>query len=204
VLMLSSAAQHVSSQQCEQLGIAAHLTKPVRQRELLESIRKVLGTCQAVEATPETPIARAASAPLRILLAEDNVINQRLAVRLLANWGHSVFVAGTGQLAVEAASKEHFDAVLMDVQMPEMGGFEATAVIREGEKVTGRHVPIVAMTAHAMKGDREKCIEAGMDDYISKPLAVASLTAMLERVSKMNQDGKETDEREEARIVGRR
>jgi PAS domain S-box-containing protein len=120
---------------------------------------------------------------LRVLVAEDNLINQRLAVRLLEKAGHAVTVVETGLEAVAAVGREPFDLVLMDVQMPEMGGFEATAAIRAREKANGGHIPIVAMTAHAMKGDRERCLEAGMDDYVSKPVRADDLFDALTRVA---------------------
>ena len=107
---------------------------------------------------------------LQILLAEDNAVNQVLAVRLLERRGYLVTVVGNGRAAVEALSKQTFDAILMDVQMPEMNGFEATAAIRENERRSGKHIPILAMTAHALKGDQERCLAAGMDGYIAKPI----------------------------------
>src|SRR5262249_56704176 len=107
---------------------------------------------------------------LRLLLAEDNAVNQRLAATLLERRGHKVTIANNGREALDALAARSFDVVLMDVQMPEMGGFEATRVIRERERATGAHLPIIAMTAHAMKGDRERCLEAGMDEYLTKPL----------------------------------
>jgi CheY-like chemotaxis protein len=115
------------------------------------------------------PILRSAR-NLRLLLAEDNPVNQRLAVRILEKWGHSVAVAANGRKAVEAWEREAFDLVLMDLQMPEMSGYEAVALIRQREQATGKHIPIVAMTAHAMEGDREKCLAAGMDHYVAKPI----------------------------------
>jgi len=124
--------------------------------------------------------AREPDACLRVLLAEDNLVNQRLAVRLLEKRGHRVVVAATGLEALKALEKESFDLVLMDVQMPEMDGLEATAIIREKEKGTGHRQPIVALTAHAMKGDREKCIEGGMDGYLSKPIRPQELDQLLE------------------------
>jgi two-component system sensor histidine kinase/response regulator len=120
------------------------------------------------------------SAHLRVLLAEDNAVNQRLAMRLLEKRGHRVTVAGNGREALEALEKEKFDLVFMDVQMPEMDGLEATAVIRENEKSSGRHQPIIALTAHAMKGDREKCLAAGMDGYLTKPIRPPELEEILE------------------------
>jgi CheY-like chemotaxis protein len=117
--------------------------------------------------------------PLRILLAEDSSTNQRLAVGLLSKLGHTTTVANNGQEAVTALEREPFDLVLMDVQMPEMDGYQATAVIRTREAGKHKHTPIVAMTAHAMKGDREECLAAGMDGYISKPIRMAELEAVI-------------------------
>jgi CheY-like chemotaxis protein len=117
---------------------------------------------------------------MRVLLAEDNAVNQRLAVRLLEKRGHRVAVAGNGREALDALEKEKFDLVFMDVQMPELDGLEATAIIREREKSSGRHQPIIALTAHAMKGDREKCLAAGMDGYLTKPIRPQDLEEILE------------------------
>jgi CheY-like chemotaxis protein len=124
--------------------------------------------------------AREPEAYLSVLLAEDNLVNQRLVVRLLEKRGHRVVVAGTGLEALQAMEKGSFDLVLMDVQMPEMDGLEATAVIREREKGSGLHQPVVALTAHAMKGDREKCMAGGMDGYLSKPIRPQELDQLLE------------------------
>jgi two-component system, sensor histidine kinase and response regulator len=120
------------------------------------------------------------AASLRVLLAEDNAVNQRLAVRLLEKRGHHVVVAGNGAEALAAMEKQEFDLVFMDVQMPEMDGLEATAEIREKEKTSGKHLPIIALTAHAMKGDREKCIASGMDGYLTKPIRPQELDEVLE------------------------
>jgi PAS domain S-box-containing protein len=175
VMMLSSSGQPGGAARCRRLGVASFLMKPLKQSELLDALLNALGRR---EAAPEaaSPAARAASGggapgrPLRILLAEDNAVNQMVALRLLAKDGHTVVVVGDGKEALARLEEQPFDLVLMDVQMPEMGGFEATAAIRQREQETGRHVPIVAMTAHAMKGDRERCLEAGMDGYVSKPV----------------------------------
>jgi CheY-like chemotaxis protein/HPt (histidine-containing phosphotransfer) domain-containing protein len=118
-----------------------------------------------------------------VLLAEDNAVNQRLAASLLQRRGHRVTIAANGKEALAALERAHVDVVLMDVQMPEMGGFEATAAIRLNERATGAHLPIVAMTAHAMKGDRERCLQAGMDDYITKPLNSKLLCAAVENAA---------------------
>jgi two-component system, sensor histidine kinase and response regulator len=139
-------------------------------------VRKALGRFNE----PDT--SQSALTGLRILLAEDNRVNQTLAARFLAKHKHTVVIAGDGREAIAALEREPFDLVLMDVQMPEMDGFEATAVIRERERVTGSHLPIVAMTARAMSGDREKCFAAGMDDYLSKPVSMADLAAAIGRV----------------------
>ena len=118
---------------------------------------------------------------MKILLAEDNAINQKLALRLLEKRGHSVVIANNGKEALARLDEDIFDLILMDIQMPEIDGLEATAIIREREKRKGGHLPIVAMTAHAMKGDKERCLEAGMDDYVSKPIKPAELFAAIER-----------------------
>ncbi|HEV3443019.1 MAG TPA: response regulator, partial [Gemmataceae bacterium] len=123
--------------------------------------------------------APAIARSLNVLVAEDNPVNQKLVVRLLEKRGHRVTVAANGKLACEALAAESFDAVLMDLQMPLMGGLEATALIRRREQATGEHIPIIAMTAHAMKGDRERCLEAGMDDYVSKPIQVDVLMQVI-------------------------
>jgi signal transduction histidine kinase/ligand-binding sensor domain-containing protein/CheY-like chemotaxis protein len=140
---------------------------------------KTSASAVTTDAAPGLPRQEAGSS-LKVLLAEDNKINQMLAQRLLERWGHHVVVAETGRKAVEAHAREEFDVILMDVQMPEMNGFEATDAIRATESA-GRRVPIIAMTAHAMKGDRERCLAAGMDDYISKPIAAAAFFDVLER-----------------------
>jgi two-component system sensor histidine kinase/response regulator len=158
-----------------------YITKPVRHAKLLEALLAATGVSgsQAVAA----PL-RHASRPsrLRVLLAEDNPINQMLSRNLLEKRGHGVVVVGTGREAVDAVQRESFDLVLMDVQMPDMGGFEATAKIREWERNSGGHIPIVAMTAHAMQGDRDRCLEAGMDSYVSKPIDVETLFRAIEVV----------------------
>jgi CheY-like chemotaxis protein len=117
---------------------------------------------------------------LRVLVVEDNPVNQRLASRLLEKRGHRVTVTANGREAVESVEKQTFDLILMDVQMPEMDGFEATAVIRNREKHNGGHVPIIALTAHAMKGDRERCLAEGMDGYLTKPIRSQELDEVLE------------------------
>jgi PAS domain S-box-containing protein len=186
IMMLSSDGQRGDAKRCRELGVAACLTKPVRHGELLDAILAALGTRPARETAPTlvTPHSlRENSGHLRILLVEDNAVNQLLAVRLLEKSGHTVAVAGNGKEALATLEKQSFDLVLMDVQMPEMDGFEATAAIRGLEKESGNHLPIIAMTAHAMVGDRERCIEAGMDDYITKPIRTEELIEVLARYS---------------------
>ena len=119
---------------------------------------------------------------LHVLVAEDNAVNQRLATAMLARLGHEAVIAGDGTEAVEAVARHEFDVVFMDVQMPTMSGFDATAAIRDAERGTGMRVPIVAMTAHAMAGDRERCLEAGMDDYITKPISLAEINRVLSSI----------------------
>jgi len=186
LMMLSSANRGEDAARCRELGVAAYLSKPVRQSTLLDAIMTSLGA--AASAGDDAPAAaasqesRPARRTLRLLLAEDNAVNQRLAVGLLAKRGHQVTVVDNGRDAIVALRQGRFDAVLMDVQMPEMDGFEAAAAIRAHEAVTGCHTPIVAMTAHALKGDRERCLEAGMDAYVAKPLHPHELFDVLEKV----------------------
>jgi signal transduction histidine kinase/DNA-binding response OmpR family regulator/HPt (histidine-containing phosphotransfer) domain-containing protein len=175
IMVLSSAARREDTDRCRELGVAAYLTKPLGHLELRNTVASVLAgrTGTPVPAAGK-PVSIAGGA-LRILLAEDNEVNQELAVTILQKRGHRVVVANNGHEALSALGRETFDLVLMDVQMPEMGGFEAAAAIRENEKAAGGHIPIIALTARAMKGDRERCLEAGMDDYVSKPLQIDKL-----------------------------
>jgi CheY-like chemotaxis protein len=183
-VMLTSGGQRGDGQRCKELGIAAYLIKPILQSELLEALLRVLGSCPDVKPVPLVTrhTLREGRRPLRVLLAEDNVVNQRLAVRLLEKQGHMVFVACDGVKALEALERDRFDVVLMDVQMPVMDGVEATAAIREKEKRTGDHIPIVAMTAHAMAGDRQRFLGSGMDGYVSKPVRSQELFDAIETV----------------------
>ena len=195
IMILTSVGQRGDAARCRELGISAYLTKPIKQSELFAAIMTVLalrnqgaedGILITRHSLRETPSDRVAgsSKNLHILLAEDNVVNQKLATKILANWGHSIVVASSGKKAVEASEKERFDLILMDIQMPDLDGFEATQIIREREKDGGGRLPIVAMTAHAMKGDKEKCLAAGMDDYVSKPINRDELFLVIEKFSK--------------------
>jgi two-component system sensor histidine kinase/response regulator len=172
ILMLSSAGRHGDAARCRELGIAAYLTKPVRQSQLFDAIITALGEVTRTENLSGLTALRSPreSRQLNILLAEDNAVNQKIATRMLEKLGHTVTVAENGKEALDIFTRLDFDAIFMDVQMPEMDGLTATEKIREGERQTRLHMPIIAMTAHAMKGDRERCLEAGMDGYISKPI----------------------------------
>jgi len=175
IIALTSGDRHGDADRAQRLGIAAELIKPVKPSELRQVIGTVLAAAPGVMRPTSPPkrvamVTRPTPRPLRILLAEDSLLNQKLAVGLLSKWGHTVTVAANGLEAVEAAAQQPFDLVLMDIQMPEMNGLEATEAIRRQEGERGGRVPIVALTAHALKGDRERCLEAGMDAYVSKPI----------------------------------
>jgi len=182
VVMLTSIGLKGDASRCLQLGIAAYLMKPARQRELSQTLCRVLRKSPQAEspALVTRHTLREDRSRLQILLAEDNLVNQTLAVRLLQKRGYVVTVAGDGRAALDALEKQSYDLVLMDVQMPVMDGFQATAAIRESEKSGNRHIPIIAMTAHALKGDQERCIAAGMDGYVSKPIRTADLFTAIE------------------------
>jgi two-component system, sensor histidine kinase and response regulator len=186
VMMLSSAGQRGDALRCRELGVAAYLTKPVRQTELLDAILTALGTRSRSEkpALVTRHSLRESRNRLRILLAEDNSVNQLVALRLLEKYGHTVAVAADGKKALEALAKDTYDLILMDIQMPEMNGWEVARAIREQERESGGHIPIIAMTAHAMKGDEEKCLASGMDDYLTKPIRTPELLEVLDRISR--------------------
>jgi len=184
IMMLSSSGQYDEGSRCRAAGIAHHLTKPVDQRDLLGAIGRAL----AREHRRRAPVASMLPGDLperrlHVLLAEDNAVNQRLAASLLERRGHRVTIVDNGLEAIDACARERFDVVLMDVQMPDIGGLEATAAIRLRERGATTHVPIIAMTAHAMKGDRERCLDAGMDEYVTKPLDSRRLCALVEALA---------------------
>ncbi len=189
LMMLSSAAQFSDAQRCRDVGIAAYLTKPIKQSELLSTMLQLLVPA-ATPATLRSAKSNGAESKksvdrnlqLNILLAEDNPVNQRVAAGILEKRGHVVMAVDNGQQALDALHTQQFDLILMDLQMPELDGFAATAAIRQRESVTGNHMPIVAMTARAMKGDRECCLQAGMDGYISKPVNPKDLLAVIEQL----------------------
>ena len=181
VILLTSGVRSDDQARCEDLKVAAHLMKPAKQSELLDAIAGVLGgvSVDSVNGEVERDIPQVS---LRVLLAEDSLPNRKLAQRLLERWGHRVEVANNGIEAVDMRKQGGYDLVLMDVEMPEMDGLEATRIIRRWEAETGGHVAIIAMTAHAMAGDRERCLEAGMDDYLSKPIRQAEFLEKLRSI----------------------
>jgi two-component system, sensor histidine kinase and response regulator len=185
IVMLTSAGTRGDGARCAQLGIEAYLLKPAKPSELFGSMCMVMGINR--EADESIPLVtqhtlREARKNLRILVAEDNLVNQRLALRMLERQGHSVTLANNGREAVDMAGGAAFDLILMDIQMPVLGGFEATAAIRQHQERTGSRIPIIALTANAMKGDRERCLEAGMDGYLSKPIHSQELYKLLSTV----------------------
>jgi PAS domain S-box-containing protein len=185
IMMLASGDRPGDIRRCRELGVAECLLKPIKQSELFDAIGNVVGAkALEIESPLEASPAHASKwGPLQILLAEDSIVNQKLAIGLLTRQGHEVTVVGTGRAAVEAWENESFDLVLMDVQMPEMDGLTATKEIRRREAERGReHTPIISLTAHAMKGDRERCLAAGSDEYISKPIQIRQLLETLEKL----------------------
>jgi signal transduction histidine kinase/DNA-binding response OmpR family regulator len=190
IMMLSSAGHRGDADRCRELGIGAYLLKPLKRSELYQALLATLATTEP-EAAARPLVTRHSLSedfvPLKILLAEDNPVNQIIATRLLEKEGHHVTVASDGRAAVHgwrsAAALNPFDVIFMDVQMPELDGFQVTALVRDEEKLTGGHTQIVAMTAHAMEGDRERCLESGMDDYVTKPISVQSVHEALAKVT---------------------
>jgi CheY-like chemotaxis protein len=187
VIMLTSARRTEDAERCRELGIKANLLKPAKQSRILDAIITSVGV-DAISAKHDAPevdlvSTQAADGPLHILIAEDNEVNQKFALRALKKAGHTATVANNGLKAVEAFANERFDLILMDVQMPEMDGYEATAAIRAREADSGTAIPIIALTAHAMKGDRERCFAAGMNGYVTKPVKTKALLAEIARVT---------------------
>jgi signal transduction histidine kinase/CheY-like chemotaxis protein len=223
IMMLSSADRQEDVARCRSVGIQRYLTKPITASELFDAVVNGLEQRQEKNAVPPPTVSAVrppqdqavAAEPivgslpqrgLRILLAEDNIINQRVAQQILKKKGHEVVTTANGREALDALGKSFFDLVLMDVQMPELDGFEATRAIRLRERHTSRHLPIIAMTAHAMKGDRERCLDAGMDGYVAKPIHVDELYRVIAEVleNRARPEGRGTrDEGREARDEGR-
>jgi two-component system, sensor histidine kinase and response regulator len=188
IMMLTSAGHRGDGARCQALGVAAYLLKPIRQSELREAIGRVLGAPPRAGAIPlvtrySLQDARDPATCLRVLVAEDNRVNQLLAIRLLEKRGHRVVITANGREALDALAKNSYDLVLMDVQMLEMDGLQATAVLREKERETGSgiHQPVIALTAHVMKGDQERCLAAGMDGFLTKPIGPHQLDEVLEK-----------------------
>jgi two-component system sensor histidine kinase/response regulator len=193
VLMLTSAEQRGDRALSRRLGVVGYLTKPVRREELTSALTLALADLAAASPRAQTALVEPRVAEqrtarkstflqsLRVLLTEDNPINQRVASRLLEREGHSVFIASNGVEALRACEEHTFDLILMDVQMPQMDGLQATSEIRKREKGKGTHIPIIAMTAHAMADDRDRCLAAGMDAYLSKPIDTTFLFATIEK-----------------------
>jgi signal transduction histidine kinase/DNA-binding response OmpR family regulator/HPt (histidine-containing phosphotransfer) domain-containing protein len=192
IMMLTSSGFRGDASRCKQLGIKAYLTKPIKQSDLWDAILMLVS--DPSESRKDELVTkhslREHRVKLNILLVEDNAINQRLATRLLEKHGNTVTLANNGKEAVDILRTDYyeFDVVLMDIQMPIMDGFEATAKIREREQITKMHIPIVAMTAHAMKGDRERCLENGMDNYVSKPIKAEVLFSVLDEIQKQKKE----------------
>jgi CheY-like chemotaxis protein/HPt (histidine-containing phosphotransfer) domain-containing protein len=182
-ILLTSSDRPEDAASCQRLRVAQRLMKPIKQSELFDAIAEALGlsppepSAAAESATTPAPATR----PLSILLAEDSLVNQRLAVALLEKHGHRVTIANSGREALDQIEKRAFDLVLMDVQMPELDGLEATRLVRQRESPAAR-LPIIAMTAHALKGDRERCLAAGMDEYVSKPVRERQLLLAMRAV----------------------
>jgi CheY-like chemotaxis protein len=190
IIKLTSSGMRGAAARCQEIGIDAYLNKPVKWSDLFQAIKLVLGSETPAEQHP--PVITMHSIKeirgrLNILVAEDNPVNQALAKRLLQKRGHQVTIVGNGRLALEALEKQSPDLILMDVLMPELDGFQATAAIREGERVTGKHMPIIALTASAMTGDREQCYAPGMDGYVSKLLRAENLFSVIEEVLSKHQ-----------------
>jgi CheY-like chemotaxis protein len=186
IMMLTSGGQRGDAARCDELGVAAYILKPIRTSELRGALARVLGAASTQEMIPlitryTLKEQRDPMDTLRILIVEDNPVNQLLLTRLLDKRGHSVTVAGNGKLALESIENHTYDLVFMDVQMPEMDGIEATILLRERERKTATHLTVIGATAHAMVGDRERCLQAGMDGYLSKPIRAKELDELLDR-----------------------
>jgi PAS domain S-box-containing protein len=202
IIMLTSINKPYQITECTKMGIA-HLMKPIKPSQLINSILLVSGISERIDNQPEQEIQLNEEdiyKPMNVLLAEDNIINQKLAVRLLEKMNHNVTVAENGKEAVAKLAEQHFDYILMDVQMPEMDGLTATDEIRKAEINTNKHIPIIALTAHALKGDREKCLKAGMDDYLAKPIKFKELQSVVLRNFSSNSNNENKNDKMSERI----
>jgi PAS domain S-box-containing protein len=195
VILLTSASRPSDVTRCRELGISNYLSKPIKQSELFDAIVTAIAEHSRQGDQHESTSApiRTSGCSLRVLLAEDNPVNQTLAMRILERLGHKVQLVNNGKEALGRVQAEEFDVILMDVQMPEMDGLEATRAIRNAEAGTGKHVSIVAMTAHAMKGDRENCLSAGMDGYLSKPIRIDELKGAMSEMEKIRSKGQSSE-----------
>jgi CheY-like chemotaxis protein len=185
IVLLTSGVRHGDADRCRDLGVSAYFAKPVGEMELLDAIRKMSQPVSIIEAQPDLRprhVAEKGKPGLRLLVVEDNPVNRLVATRLIEKHNHTVSAAHNGREALEMMDNEKFDCVLMDVQMPVLDGFETTAAIRNKERNSGGHLPIIAMTAHAMPGDLDRCLAAGMDGYITKPIKTNDVLATLDRV----------------------
>jgi CheY-like chemotaxis protein len=185
LVLMSASGQRGKDKDAPHIGIAATLTKPIRQSQLHDCLKAVIGMPVELSPAPLLPQAGLTITPIpsrfRVLVAEDNIMNQKVAVRMLEKLGCRVDVAANGQEVLDALEHMSYDVIFMDCQMPELDGYEATATIRAREAQTGGHIPIIAMTANAMQGDHARCLAAGMDDYVSKPAQSATLAEMLQK-----------------------
>ena len=190
IMMLNSSGTDGDKAPWKKFGISMYLNKPLKPSDLLEKIKEMTGMAARKEenvapAPAKLPDQQPRRA-YRVLIAEDNIVNQRVAIYMMEKQGHHVSYVQNGEEVLDAMEKNIFDLILMDVQMPLMDGLKATELIRKKERATGAHIPIVAMTAHAMKGDRERCLAAGMDDYVAKPLNAADLSQAIERAIQLS------------------
>jgi CheY-like chemotaxis protein/HPt (histidine-containing phosphotransfer) domain-containing protein len=195
ILILSSSVRPGESARSTELQIAGYLMRPAQPSELLDAVLAAVSNSSGPSQTLKSNAveAQAPKAKRKILLAEDNVVNRKLAVALLEKRGFTVVVTENGREAIEALEREPVDLVLMDVQMPVMDGLEAMRTIRASEQSSGAHLPIIALTAHAMKGDRERCLAAGADDYVSKPIRMGELLAAMDRATETRANARETN-----------
>ncbi|KAI8884492.1 hypothetical protein K501DRAFT_247852 [Backusella circina FSU 941] len=175
IVLIAPHITRLNMKLCIDLGITGYINSPVELSDFARTLLPALESQATISGDSDAQL------PLHILLAEDNIVNQKLAVRILEKFGHEIETVANGKLAVEAFECKNFDMILMDVQMPIMGGFEATQKIRELEQQTGLRIPIIALTAHAMIGDREKCLQSGMDEYVTKPLRFPDLIAAIKK-----------------------
>ena len=194
LIMLSSRGMRGDSADVKKIGFSAYLTKPIRRSQLFDCLVMVFGRKKDMEKSETSVITKhsvseARKKNIKILIAEDNIVNQKLALRLMEKFGYKADAVANGEEAVRSLVMIPYDLVLMDVQMPEMDGFQATKIIRDpSSEVINHNVPIIAMTAHAMSGDRKLCLDAGMDDYVAKPINPEELLKTINTYTSKNDD----------------